>query len=786
MDAELLKEVARQQDLRAIIVVPAILEQLSHDPKGIDLLKRLEFVGCAGAPLPGPVGDPISSIVRLRIFIGSTETFPLPELAKGPEDWQYHEFAPTLKHEMRPYDEQTGTFELIIFAEESDRDAAPVFHNLPGENPYYTKDLFTKHPTKPNLYKYYGRRDDILVLANGEKVNPIPLEQHIQADASLKGVLLTGNGRTQPALIVEPRDALDEPGRAQLLEKLWQRVEEANSHVAGPGRVARGMIICATPEKPFTRTGKGTIVRKLTQDDYRDDIDRLYTGPAEAQRLVSIDLKAKQKKIYEGADVIDFLRQILAVSFPPASTIAEDEDFFAHGLDSIQSLEITATLKHNLEALKSTSVAWMAPRLIFQHSTLASLSKVLGTFLNDGVLPAEDSPSNRGRALDEAVARYIKDLPTKSISQPKAGSRKDSGQNIAIIGSTGYVGSHIVAKLLKNSAISHIYCLNRGSDISASRKRTLSKLDENIDVPLEKFTFMQVDLGAPHLGLAEEQYQKILNEVDIVLYNAWRLDFGLALHSFDPFLHTTRDLVDMSLSSLKRLHIIFVSSTSSVAGRGTGSEVPEAPVDDPLAAMNTGYGQSKLAAEKILATASRQCGVPVSVVRVGQVGGLSHGEGVWADQPWVSAIIRSSKTLGSFPSPVMPVDWVPVDTLATTFERIILQPAKDVQVPQFYNVVSKAQPWTLLLDTLPEKVRQAISRVISLPEWVGELRKAFESGGTSISELPAARLVDFYVLLGGGIESADYETAKTEAITGQNLGPLQKKILASWLKKWDL
>lgn len=172
-DAALLQEVAQQQNLRAIMVVPAILEQLLHDPKGMDLLNRLEFVACAGAPLPASVGDQIAGNVKLCIFIGSTETFPLPELVKSPEDWQYHEFNPNMKHEMQPYDADTGTFELVIFADET----APIYHNMPGENPYYTKDLFTQHPTKPNLYKYYGRRDDILVLANGEKVNPIPLEQ---------------------------------------------------------------------------------------------------------------------------------------------------------------------------------------------------------------------------------------------------------------------------------------------------------------------------------------------------------------------------------------------------------------------------------------------------------------------------------------------------------------------------------------------------------------------------------------------------------------------------------
>lgn len=686
---------------------------------------------------------------------------------------------------MQPYDASTGTFELVIFADDSNQDASPVFHNLPGENSFHTKDLFTQHPTKPDLFKYYGRKDDILVLSNGEKVNPIPLEQHVQADASLKGVLLTGNGRTQTVLLVEPKDTLDEPGRARLIDKLWPRIEQANGRVAGPGRVSRGMVICATPKKPFARTGKGTIVRKLTQDDYQEDIDRLYKGSGREQRLITIGLKAKQKTVYEDADVMAFLRQVLAVSFPPASTIAEEEDFFAHGLDSIQTMEITATLKHNLRSLTSNSLAWIIPRIIYQNSTLARLSKVLALFLNDGIASEAESQEKRARTLDDTVARYTKDLPTESAPQPVAGSQKESLRNIAIIGSTGYIGSHLVATLLKNSDINQIYCLNRGS-AEPAREKTLSKLDGKTAAPLERLTFLQVEIGAPQLDLAEEQYQEILNEVDVVLYNAWRLDFGLALHSFDPFLRATRDLIDLSLSSSKRPRIVFVSSTSSVAGLvGAGMAVPEAPVDDPLAAMNTGYGQSKLAAERILTAASRRCKVRISIVRVGQVGGLSDGDGVWADQPWISALIRSSKRLGSFPSPVMPIDWVPVDTVSAILERIVLKQEKDMQIAHFYNVVSEAQPWTLLLDALPESTRQAVSRVVPLGDWVNDLHKLANDGGTDVSALPALRLVDFYATLGDGIESAVYETVHTEAIASQRLWPLKLEILSAWLKSWD-
>lgn len=210
-------------------------------------------------------------------------------------------------------------------------------------------------------------------------------------------------------------------------------------------------------------------------------------------------------------------------------------------------------------------MAWIAPRIVFQHSTLARLSKVLAVFLNDGKVPTEDSLAKRARMLDETVARFIKDLPTQSATQPVADSQKESLQNIAIVGSTGYIGSPLITTPLKNSDVSHIYCLNRSSTTSA-RDNTLSKLDGKTTMPLERLSFLQVNLGSPRLGLPEEQYQRILNEVDVVLYNAWRLDFGLALHSFEPFLRATRDLIDLSLSRPKRPRIVFASSTSSVAG----------------------------------------------------------------------------------------------------------------------------------------------------------------------------------------------------------------------------
>lgn len=433
----------------------------------------------------------------------------------------------------------------------------------------------------------YGRRDDIIVLSNGEKVNPIPLEQHVQGDPSLKGVLLIGNGRSQSALLVEPREPLDEAGRTQLLAKLRPRIEEANSYTPGPGRVRHGMVICALPDKPFARTGKNTVIRKLTQDAYTDEIEHLYSS--QEDRLVTVNLKptVKTSTIYEPAAIQSFLRQILAVSFPQESGIGEDEDFFAHGLDSIQTLEIVANLKRNLKGLTQSSVAWVSPRIVFRHSTLSGLSKVLANFLNNQLEPIEESQTTRASAVKFAVARHVKDLPKAPPRIAAEPTEAASGNiTVAVIGSTGYVGSNLLATLLKSPTVSHIYCLDRSGDASTKLAASLKKIVEDVPASTGKLSFFKIDIGAPRLGLDDQQYQQIAKNVDAIVYNAWRLDFGLAIHSFDPFLRATRDLVDLSAASQRRPRIVFVSSMSAVENLAlTGSTVPEAPVEDPLAAM---------------------------------------------------------------------------------------------------------------------------------------------------------------------------------------------------------
>ncbi|KAI0007306.1 acetyl-CoA synthetase-like protein [Xylariaceae sp. FL0662B] len=686
-DGSLLMKIMSQQKLRAMLLPPSVVEQMLLEPNTIDFFRGLDFVAYSGGPFNPKTGGELSKIVELISPYGAIETFVLPELAGARDDWEWHEFSPFLKHEMRAFDFTKSTYKLVLFSDESTKNTAAIYHTLPGVAEYQTKDLFTRHPNKPQLFKYYGRKDDII--------------EYIQNHPLLGGALVVGDGKTQAAIIVEPKEPLDQNAQAKLLQTIWPDIETSNTLIAGPGRIHHGMVICASPDKPFTRTGKGTIIRKLTTETYKSDIDRLYSGIISDDMAVSVSLKPSLELSYERHAVVDFLRSILAISFADGATIGEDEDFYAHGLDSIQTLSIVSNLRRSIRDRTSAPVDWISPGTIIQNSTINELSCLFERFLNSGIVDDEDSDDfSRVHITNNTMTKYLKSLPAKP-TLPRV-SNSSNTQTTTLIGSTGYLGTYIIIRLLKNPNVFRIYCLNRGINAEEIQTTSLRDVYGSIAPFLHKVAYITVKLGQPFFGLAEDEYKLLANEVDVIIYNSWRLDFGLAIRSFSPFLRATRDLVDLSASSKRNMRIILISSVSSVAAMAQRTTAPEAPVQDPLASVNNGYGQSKLAAERILAAAADRLGILVTV-------------------PWISTLLRTSKTLRCIPDHVAPVDWIPVDIVSSMLHDFILQPAQTQNQIRFYNICHpEPEPWELLVGVARDLL--GIHETVPLKKWTKRLK----------------------------------------------------------------
>ena len=121
---------------------------------------------------------------------------------------------------------------MVHFLDDSTRAHSPLIHNLPGVREWRTKDLFRRHPTQESLWQFAGRVDDIIVLSNGYKFNPVTAESVIQDHPLVSGALIIGLGRAQAALLIELK--ADQPHAPGVVDMIWPVIEKANSGLPRP------------------------------------------------------------------------------------------------------------------------------------------------------------------------------------------------------------------------------------------------------------------------------------------------------------------------------------------------------------------------------------------------------------------------------------------------------------------------------------------------------------------------------------------------------------------------
>ena len=353
----LLLEIMQQQKLLGIYVPPLIVEHFFKEPGGFYHLRSLDWVCFTGGPLSQPVGDALSKETLLCQYYGSRETEQIHQLVPKREDWSWMEWHPSERLEMREVD--NDLFEVVLFPPQHGEDPTMLSCNFPEVSEWHTQDLFKQHPSKPQLWRFYGRRDDLILLSNGVKLNPIPLESAVLSYPAVAGALMIGQGRFQPALLIEPSPDCE---RECLVQSLWPLVQKANAAMPGHGRIVKSMILLSTLTKPFTRAAKGTIVRELTERDYGEEIEALYT-----QRSLDREMPVS-KSMNEESKLQDLVRRAVLPAFPD-STIGDDDDLLGAGLDSLKALEIATDLKQGLDDL-SSNPSLLTPKFVYQHSSI--------------------------------------------------------------------------------------------------------------------------------------------------------------------------------------------------------------------------------------------------------------------------------------------------------------------------------------------------------------------------------------------------------------------------------
>ena len=786
---KLLSDVMKAQETRAAWCPPTVIEQLLEIPGGFEQAAKLDFIMYTGGPLAPAAGDKLCQVTDICQLYGSTESGTQITLIPTRETWQYFEWHPHLSNEMESLGD--GTYEMVIHKNLEQLWFRQIYHTFPELDTYRTNDLFVQHPEKPHLWKFHGRRDDVIVLGNGEKFNPVTMEGIVSGDPLVHGALIVGMKRTQAALLVEPR-----PGhglsRKDFITQIWPTIQKANAAGPGHGRIYPSKIIIATDDRPFIRAGKGTVIRRHNIQQYEKEIEAVYSSNEEDVPFIGPVLEIPSTS----GEIKSVIRGYIASYLPDiAEKITDDTDFFTVNLDSLQTTEFSGYLKSWVKSSPEAEKLLPSPittRTIYENCSVNKLVSYFERCLNaaNGTSLNGDSQSTK----TDRISRIHAALGNFTIGLPQKYS-------IALTGSTGSLGTALLKTLIADPRVGHVYCLDR-ADNAAERHRATFDAHGTSELLLKNATrvhFLKVNFGeGSRFGLADEDYFHLLNHVDVVIHNAWAVNFNQTLSSFESVhLRGTRSLIDFCHSSPRKPHLSFVSSVSAVqnwSNQYGNIPVPESIVSNPLVSLEMGYGESKYVAERLVEVGARS-GLKASILRVGQIAGplarSSHGE--WNKTEWFPILLKTSLSLGCIPNELGLIDWIPVDTLAHIISDLIQKPSAAEQLTVYNLVNPQKSEWKSLLPVVLDRWGL---KAVAFADWIEALSNAGANFGEgtklSLDSLPALKVKEFFVNMAADLKGSSNRAMSFVTTNGKEgspamarLGPIDAEAMETWLDQWN-
>ena len=135
----------------------------------------------------------------------------------------------------------------------------------------------------------------ILQFSAAVKFNPTAMEKIIEGHSLVSSAAILGQYRFQSALPVEPNQKQWDKTRSEgdFIYEIQLTVKESNASGSGHGHITKSMIKLALPEKPLTRTVKGSVQRHQTQKDYVVEPEILYANEDEELGMYFPDDKGR-------------------------------------------------------------------------------------------------------------------------------------------------------------------------------------------------------------------------------------------------------------------------------------------------------------------------------------------------------------------------------------------------------------------------------------------------------------------------------------------------------------
>ncbi|KAK0658319.1 hypothetical protein QBC41DRAFT_385820 [Cercophora samala] len=751
------------------------IASLPHN-RGISALQKLDFIAFGGG-LPNPsIGQKLDAAgVRLINHYGATETGPLTPffVPRVGHDWRFvrlrRDITEVMEGELTP---------VVDFEGGEEREGRGVYklslRPLGWKERFELQDLLVARDGRGGgleggEFSVAGRTDDLICLATGEKVRPGVLEGALARHGGVKAAVAVGEGRFEVGVVVETVGKVGEKEEEELRGEIWPLVEEAGREMDAHARVSSPAAILFVGPGGLPRSDKGTVLRREVNRVYAKEIEEMYRGLEAAGTAPAFDLGTPRESV----------RGLVKAVATLPDHWSDDDDFFELGMDSLQATKLRRLLAASLRAAQKNgnqgvNVDKVADDVVYRNPSVSRLAEAI---------VGQNTSQNGTSSLE-----YLEQMADKYSNTTT--ERAPQGAVVVITGSTGSLGSFILAQLVKSPTLGGVIALLRPSTVPAherQKKALKSKSIELSDSEWSKIETHEADLGAPFLGLDGGLHQKIASKATHVVHVAWPMNFNMSLQSFGSAFRALQNLIQLSCEShriqpSRRPRLLFISSISTVGNYPSQHGqlfVPEEVTSGQSSALQLGYAEAKLVCEKMVERAARDHPqIQAGFARVGQIAG-SQG-GYWNVDEHFVALVASSCKVRKLPDLQGTHSWLPVDATAAAVVEILFNNNPLQLVYHLENPVR--QSWQETIRLLANELEFTPAQVVPFEQWLEGVMSAPDQDN------PAKKLSQFFQnefgkMSCGGI-ILDTAVARRDSPTLKRMGTIDPDQVRLYIQYW--
>ena len=392
-----------------------------------------------------------------------------------------------------------------------------------------------------------------------------------------------------------------------------------------------------------------------------------------------------------------------------------EDNFFDAGGHSLAAAELLGRIEEVFGVRLPINV-------LLKEPSVAGLCDAADAWLSGGELESERGPDLVSEAiLDDDI------YPDKEAEDTFILHR---ARRIFLTGATGFLGAFLLDSLLLRTGAT-LYCMVRprkDGDLMAPIRANLEGYGLWRPGRARRIVPVAGDLEAPLLGLAEDEFDSLAREVDVVIHTAARVNLAYPYQALKGAnVDGTREVLRLSCRHrAKHLHYV---STNGIFPAGGHRCKEDTDIDVLAEAREDGYGQTKWVAEKLVRQAAMR-GLPVSVYRPGNISGHSIS-GISNPRDFLGAVIAESLRIGAVPNVEgWRVEMTPVDFVSGAICHLANEP--DASGNTFHLAEPNPVPAEEVFGWLGQMGYALES--LSYPDWLEARRTATgpDTGGSDV------------------------------------------------------